>query len=57
MGCGYCPMVAIYAATIMYRIPSLEEIPSVTAVSQLIGASIWVISMGFFFNLLENWKG
>ncbi|MDT3698613.1 MAG: hypothetical protein RO469_04225 [Thermincola sp.] len=44
---------AIFSITIMFRIPSLTVIPSKTALSSLISASIWGILLGVFLNLLN----
>lgn len=45
---------AIYSITIMFRIPSLTVIPSKTALSSLISASIWGILLGVFLNFLDR---
>lgn len=51
---GIAVWFLIYSLAIMFRIPTLINIPSKTALSNLIGASLWGILLGIFLEIIDD---
>lgn len=50
---GIMIWLLIFAVTIMFKIPSLTEIPSKTGMAHFLSATIWGILLGVFLNYMD----